>query len=192
MAGARAVDRSPAGDPSRHRPLAELEAALRELAPAPRDVGRVALIVRRTEDGARETPDAVTLTREEGVPGDDWSRRPPREPEAQLAVIDRSVAALLANGQPLTVSGDNLVVELDLSDENLRAGSRLRVGEALVEVTAKPHNGCSKFAARFGPDALRFVQAKPTRHRNLRGVYWRVVEPGTAQVGDVVRVVSRA
>ena len=192
MAGARAVDRSPEGDPSRHRPLAELEAGLRALPAAPRDEGRLALIVRRLADGTRETPAAVTLSGAEGVPGDDWSRRPPRASDAQLAVIDRSVAALLANGQSLTLSGDNLVVELDLRDENVPAGTRLRVGEALVEVTPKPHNGCSKFAARFGLDALRFVQAKPTRHRNLRGVYWRVVEPGVARVGDAIRVVSRA
>jgi len=182
---------SPAGDPSRHRPLAELEAALRALPAASRDAGRVALVVRRRADGVRETPERTRLTREDGVPGDDWSRRPPRDPEAQLAVMRREVAELIAHGQPLTLFGDNLIVELDLSAANLPTGSRLRVGEALVEVTPKPHNGCMKFKARFGEAALRFVQAPPTRDQNLRGIYWKVVEPGEVGVGARIEVVSR-
>ena len=181
----------PPGDASRHRPLAELKAGLRALSKAPKDAGVLALIVRRRPDGVRETPEYVQLFPDEGVPGDGWSRRPPRDPLAQLAVMRRDVAELIANGQPLTVFGDNLFVDLDLSAGNLPEGTRLRVGESLVEVTSKPHNGCMKFKARFGPDALEFVQAKPTRHRNFRGIYWRVVEPGGARVGDPIRVLSR-
>jgi len=139
----------------------------------------------------RETPDAVRLSPEEGVPGDRWGRRIPRKHEAQLTVIQRGVAELVANGQPLTVSGDNLVVDLDLSAGNLPAGTRLRVGGAVVEVSKKPHNGCSKFAARFGADAFVFVREPRTRQRNLRGVYWTVVEAGEAKVGDPVVVLSR-
>ena len=183
---------SPQGDPARHLPLAALEAGLRALPEAPRDAGRLALVVRRRADGVRETPERVRLSAEEGVPGDDWSRRPPRDPEAQLAVMCRDVAKLIANGQPLTLFGDNLLVELDLSAENLPAGARLRVGGALVEVTPKPHNGCLKFHGRFGADAHRLVQAKPTRYRNLRGIYWKVVEPGEVYVGAPIEVLSRS
>jgi MOSC domain-containing protein YiiM len=181
----------PEGDPARHRPLAALEAALRALPSAPADAGRLALIVRRRPDGVRETPARVVLTPEEGMPGDGWSRRPPRDPEAQLAVIRRDVAELLANGQPLTLFGDNLLVDLDLSDGNLPHGTRLRVGEALVVVTPMPHNGCRKFNGRFGTDALRFVQAPATRPLNLRGIYWKVVAPGAAAVGDAILVLAR-
>ncbi len=182
----------PEGDASRHRPLTELEVGLRSLAASPTDRGRLELIVRRRADGVRETPERVCLSVDEGVPGDGWSRRPPRDPEAQLAVMRRDVAELLANGQPLHVFGDNLFVELDLSAANLPPGTRLRLGQALVEVTRKPHDGCIKFKSRFGADALRFVQAPPTRDLNLRGIYWRVIEPGEAHVGDSVEVLSRA
>lgn len=181
----------PEGDPTRHRPLADLEAGLRALPAAPSDTGRVALIVRRRPDGVRETPARVRLSPAEGVPGDGWNRRPPRDPEAELAVMRRDVAELIANGQPLTLFGDNLFVDLDISTANLPLGTRLRVGEAVVELTAKPHNGCYKFKGRFGEDALFFVQAKPTRDQNLRGIYWKVIEAGEVAVGDPIRVLSR-
>jgi len=115
----------------------------------------------------------------------------PLNPEAQLTVIRRDVAALVAHGQPLTVSGDNLIVEIDISAANLPTGTRLRVGDAVVEVTAKPHNGCIKFQGRFGLDALRFVQAPGTRDQNLRGMYWKVVEAGDVSPGSPIQVISR-
>jgi len=183
-------DGGPLGDPGRHLARPALDARLAGLPIAPRDSGRLALIVRRLP-GLRETPGAVWLSLDEGVPGDDWSRRPPRKPDAQLTVMRRDLAELIANGQPLTLFGDNLFVELDLSAANLPAGTRLRVGEALVEMTPEPHNGCRKFQQRFGADALRFVQAQETRDQNRRGVYWRVLEPGLARVGDPLEVVSR-
>ena len=185
-------DYGPEGDASRHLLLEALEAGLRRLADAPKDAGSVSLIVRRRTDGVRETPEGVQLTTEEGVPGDGWSRRKPSNPEAQLAVMRRDVAELIANGQPLSVFGDNLFVELDISAASLPVGTRLRIGEALVEVTPLPHNGCVKFKGRFGLDALRFVQAKPTRDQNLRGVYWRVIEAGELSVGAPIKLLERA
>lgn len=181
----------PKGDPKRHRPLAVLERGLRERIPSGLDEGSITMIVRRSEGGAREILERTVLSFAEGVPGDDWSRRPPRDPDAQLAVIDTSVAELIANGQPLTTFGDNLFVVLDLSTANLPTGTRLAVGRAIVEVTPKPHNGCSKFDARFGNDALRFVQAPATRHENRRGIYWKVVTAGQVAAGDAVRVLRR-
>ncbi len=181
----------PIGDASLHRSLEELETGLRALGESPGDAGNLALIVRRRSDGAREILERVRLSAEQGVPGDGWSRRPPRDPEAQLAVMRRDLAELIANGQPLTVFGDNLFVDLDVSASNLPVGTRLRLGGALVEVTPKPHNGCIKFRGRFGADALHFVQAKPTRDQNRRGIYWRVVEPGEVRVGDPIGVLAR-
>ncbi|MEZ4330323.1 MAG: MOSC domain-containing protein [Myxococcota bacterium] len=190
----RETNRKPAepeGEPARHLSSEALEAGRRALAADAFDLGRVTAIVRRLEDGRREVLGRSPLTASEGVPGDDWSRRPPRDPEAQLAVMRTAVARLIANGQPLTTFGDNLFVELDLSAGNLPTGTRLAVGRAIVVVTAKPHDGCAKFHARFGADALRFVQAKPTRHENRRGIYWKVVEDGDVAHGDLVRVLAR-
>jgi MOSC domain-containing protein YiiM len=191
MAELRKEAYGPSGDAARHLSLALLEAGLRALRAAPADAGRVTLIVRRRPDGIRETPAVVSLTAADGVPGDGWTRRPPRDPEAQLAVMRHDVATLIANGQPLTVFGDNLFVDLDISAANLPFGTRLTVGAALVEMTPKPHNGCTKFRGRFGDDALRFVQAPTTRDQNLRGIYWKVIRPGDVPVGAPIAVVER-
>jgi MOSC domain-containing protein YiiM len=181
----------PPGDPSRHATLAQLDRALLALPAAPRDSGRVALIVQRRADKVRETPSRVELRPAAGVPGDAWSRKPTPDPEAEITVMQLDVAGIIANGQPLTVFGDNLFLELDLSAENLPTGTRVRLGRATLEVTAKPHDGCHKFAARFGHDALRLVSTRALRHRNLRGIHMRVVEPGDVAVGDRVEVLSR-
>ena len=160
--------------------------------PAPNSRGRLTLIIKRGLRGVRETPDRVLLGLDTGVPGDAWGRDPERIPVAQLAVMQHDVAQLISNGQPLVLSGDNLILDLDLCNENLPTGSRLRIGEAVLEVTPKPHNGCAKFKARFGADALRFVSNPALRHRNLRGIYLRVVEAGEVAVGDAVEVIERA
>ena len=181
----------PEGDPSKHRALGDLNTGLEALPTPPRDRGRLALIVRRLADGRRETPKSARLTLEEGVPGDGWNRRPPRDPGAQMTVIRMDIAELIASGQPVTHFGDNLFVDLDIAATSLPPGSRVRVGEALVEVTPLPHDGCRKFKGRFGQDALVFVSAPATRPENRRGIHWRVIEPGEVEVGSTIEVLSR-
>jgi MOSC domain-containing protein YiiM len=184
------VDSSSVGDPGRFRTLGELERGLESLTP-PQTAGRVVLLVARLDGGRRETPAKVRVGPDVGVPGDAWGRRPAPKPEGQIAVMQRDVAELIANGQPLTLFGDNLFLELDLSTANLPVGSRVRAGGATLEITPKPHDGCRKFRARFGPDALRFVSKPDLRHRNLRGIYMRVVEGGELGVGDPVEILAR-
>ena len=191
MAELEKEDYGPHGDASRHLPMAELDAGLAALPVVPKDAGRLRLIVRRRADGVREAPESVCLSADEGVPGDGWSRRPPRKPDAQLAVMNHGIAKLIANGQPLTLFGDNRCVDLAVAAASLPFGTRLRVGEAVVEMTPEPHDGCYKFNERFGNDALKFVQGKATRHQNRRGVYWKVIDSGAVCVGSAVEVLSR-
>ena len=181
----------PPGDDSRHLTLAALEAGLAALPDAPLDQGRVELIVARHADGTRHTHERIELTPEGGVPGDRWGRVIPDKPEMQLTVMRRDVGEMIGNGQPLTVFGDNLFVDLELAAEVLPVGSRLQVGEATVEVSSMPHDGCAKFKERFGKDALRLVSGKALRDQNLRGIYWTTIEAGSVGVGDAIEVLSR-
>ena len=99
------------------------------------------------------------------------------------------LAELVAGGaERIPLAGDQLYLDLDVSVANLPAGSRLAIGDqAVIEVSATPHTGCSKFQARFGNDALRFVNSPVGRALRLRGLNARVVTPGTVRRGDTVR-----
>jgi hypothetical protein len=185
------IDSESVGEQERFHSLAELEQRLDGLPEAPADMGCVMLIVRRVTGGRRETPGSVQLGIDTGVPGDKWGGKPARKADMQLAVMQHDVAELIANGQPLLLFGDNLFLDLDLSKANLPTGSRVRLGSVLLEVTAEPHDGCTKFRSRFGGDALRFVSMPALRHRNLRGIYMRVLEAGEVGVGDAAEVVAR-
>jgi MOSC domain-containing protein YiiM len=186
----RHASHGPWGDASRHLPGDELERGLAQLSP-PRDVGTLALVVSRGDDGARATPQRVRLGVETGVPGDAWARDCPEKTDAQITVMRVDVARLFANGQDLALFGDNLLVDLDLSTRNLPTGSRLRCGGAVLEVTPEPHTGCLKFRQRVGGDALRLTADARLRDLRLRGIYVKVIEPGEVAVGDRIEVLSR-
>ncbi len=185
------IDSTSTGDAERYLGFEQLQRLFAMLPPAPKSNGHVALIVRRLKGGRRETPERTMLTIAGGVPGDAWGRQATPNGDMQLAVMQVGVAQLLANGQPLPLFGDNLYLDLDLSEDNLPPGTRLRIGAATVQVTPMPHNGCRKFRSRFGGEALRFVSAPELRARHLRGIYMRVVSEGEVAPGDAVEVLSR-
>jgi MOSC domain-containing protein YiiM len=187
----RLIDSHSDGDPAAFLALDVLAARLAAAPRPPADFGRVRLLVTRHHGGRRELPERATLTPESGMPGDSWGRQRQPSPEAQLTAMQFDVAHLVANGQPLTLFGDQIFLDLDLSQANLPPGSVLRAGGATLEVTPLPHNGCRKFRARFGEGALRFVSTPELRHLNLRGIYLRVLEAGDVAVNDEIHVLRR-
>ena len=174
---------------------AELEAGLEEVGRSPKDGGVLEMIVRRPRVGEREVLEQAELDVAEGLVGDSWKMRSSKRtvdgsphPDMQLNIMNARVATLVAQERgrwPL--AGDQLFVELDLSEENLPAGTRLSIGSAIVEVTAEPHTGCAKFVERFGLDAMKFVNSSLGRQLHLRGINAKVVQRGVIRVGDVVR-----
>jgi MOSC domain-containing protein len=176
-----------------HRTSAELEAGLAEIRRSPRDQGRLELIVRRPAVDVREVLEEAVLDESEGLVGDTWSQRSSSRtddgsphPRMQLNIMNARAAALVAvDPERRRLAGDQLYLDLDLSEENLPAGTRLSIGTAVIEITEQPHRGCAKFSARFGADALRFVNSPDGRSVNARGVNAAVVTGGVIRAGDV-------
>ncbi len=180
---------------AKHLTTAELEAGLDAIRQSPKNEGVIALIVRRPQVDAREVLEEGELDLAEGLVGDTWkvraSNRTPDgspHPDMQLNVMNARVIALVAGEKgrwPL--AGDQLFIDMDVSQENLPPGTRLALGSAVVEVTDQPHTGCKKFAARFGLDALKLVNSPVGKQLQLRGVNAKVAQPGVIRVGDLVK-----
>jgi hypothetical protein len=177
-----------------HLATDDLHAGLDHVRRSPKDGGRVELIVRRPAENAREEVEEATLDCQEGLVGDTWPVRISKrtgegpDPDRQLTVMNARAATLVAGaGEHGGLAGDQVYVDLDLSYDNIPPGTRLELGTAVIEVTAAPHRGCAKFAARFGKDALRFVNSIVGQELNLRGINAKVVVDGTVRVGDAVR-----
>ncbi|MFN7927375.1 MAG: MOSC domain-containing protein [Blastocatellia bacterium] len=170
----------------------ELEVGLPAIRQSPKDEGELQLIVRRPAVDARELLTQAELDTVVGLVGDTWKeRRSSRtedgspHPDMQLNIINTRAIALISpdeTRQPL--AGDQLFLDLDLSKENLPAGTRLALGTAVIEVTAQPHTGCKKFVERFGVEAMKFVNSPVGRELCLRGINARVLQSGVIRVGD--------
>ena len=170
-----------------HLDLSELEQGLDEIRRSPATDGKVELIVRRPAENERETLEEARLDRVDGLVGDDWLRRS-GDARSQITLMNsRAVAILAQSPDRWPLAGDNLYVDLDLSQANLPPGTQIEIGEAVVEVSGKPHRGCKKFAERFGLDALRFVNSEVGYSLNLRGINTTVVRSGTVRAGDIAR-----
>lgn len=170
----------------------ELEAGLDRVAAAPADGGRLELVVRRPEIEERELLDAGELDAALGLVGDNWPNKggEPGDPQAQITVMNARAAALVSDSSDhadWAWAGDQLYVDLDIGKDNLPPGTRIAVGDAVLEVTAEPHLGCGKFSRRFGVDALKIVNSDTGRQMRLRGLNAKVVQPGPIAIGDEVR-----
>ena len=179
-----------------HRTLVQLEAGLPHVRSSPAQAGRLDAIVVRPDRDTRRDLASCHLDPVGGAEGDRWIAGHPSPPlpgmppqDSQLTLMNSRAAELVAGSRDRwPLAGDQLYLDLDLSEDNLRAGDRLRIGSVVVlEVTPMPHNGCRKFAARYGPAALAFVNSPIGRHLHLRGIYARVVTGGLVRVGDPVR-----
>jgi hypothetical protein len=171
----------------------QLEARIDHVAAAPSDVGRVELVVARPATGERLVLESAELRPGIGLVGDNYlergSSKPeggPADPLAELNVMAaRPLDAVTGDDRERwALAGDQLIVDFDLSEANCPAGTRLAVGTAIIEVTSKPHNGCAKFADRYGIDAARWINSR--RDLRLRGICAVVTEAGTVTPGDTI------
>jgi MOSC domain-containing protein YiiM len=179
-----------ATQPITHPTAEQLDAGLDHLRQSPGDSGTVEMIVCRPAEGERRVLDEGVLVVGEGLVGDNYlargSRDGPAHPEAQLNLMNSRAVDLVAAGdrERWPLAGDQFFVDFDLSAANAPAGTRLAIGAAVIEVSQKPHTGCSKFSGRFGIDAARWVNAVKDDRR--RGINAMVVQAGVVRPGDTI------
>ena len=176
-------------------PISELEFGIDEIKESPKDNGTLEMIVRRPETEAREIITSGELSLNNGLEGDNWKARGSSampdgsaDPEAQITLMNTRVIQLLAGEQEnWQWAGDQLIVDMDLSIENLPPLSRIQIGSAILEISVKPHTGCKKFSGRFGIEALAFISTPIGKSLRMRGVNAKVIQAGEIKVGDVVK-----
>jgi len=175
--------------------LARLEESLDHIRNALADAGTVELIARRPAEDVREVLTEGRLDTQDGLVGDTWRSRGSRHtpdggpnPDSQITLMNaRAAAAIAGERERWAQAGDQIYVDFDLSLTNLPPGSRIQIGSAVIEFSETPHTGCAKFSARFGNDALRFVNSPAGRELRLRGANCRVVMAGIVRPGDAIR-----
>jgi hypothetical protein len=178
-----------------HLTREELEAGLDHIRQSPKDNGVLELIVCRPAVNERRVLDLAELEIDTGLIGDTWPMRGSSKtadggphPEMQINIMNsRAVALVAQQKERWPLAGDQLFLDMDLSKENLPAGSRFSIGTAILEVTAPPHTGCQKFVSRFGLEAMKFVNSEVGRELCLRGINARVVQSGTIEVGQLAK-----
>jgi hypothetical protein len=181
---------------TQHATSIELEQGLADVLASPTDAGRLTAIFVRPAPNERRTLDSATLTSEGGINGDRWVKDSyyrlkdgTSDPRCQVSMMnDRFLRQIAGDETEMCLAGDNLIVDLDLSESNLPAGNQVAIGpEVILEISDHKHTGCSKFARRYGANAKTFANNKQGTALHLRGRYARIVRGGTIRVGDAVR-----
>jgi MOSC domain-containing protein YiiM len=178
-----------------HLSMTELEAGMDDIRQAPKDNGLLKMIVRRPNVDEREVLNEGELNTTEGLVGDAWKARVSTHSKdgltnatRQITIMNARAIALLAQSEERwSLAGDQLYVDMDLSDDNIPPGTQLAIGSAILEVSSEPHTGCKKFSSRFGVEAMKFVNSPEGKRLHLRGINTKVVHSGIIRVGDTVR-----
>ncbi len=165
---------------------------------SPSDHGILELIVIRPRENERLVLNQCALSSSLGVHGDGWAvkcwktlQNGSSDPDVQVALMNsRCVALLSQNKSRWPLAGDNLYLDLDLSADNLSCGQKLAIGSVILQVTSQSHNGCGKFAQRYGKDAVKFVNSPIGKQLHLRGIYARIIRDGFVKVGDSVKKIT--
>jgi hypothetical protein len=173
----------------------ELDAALPDILAAPRDAGVVRLLCARPKPNARTFPPVLTLTRAAGVAGDFEMSRPWLElpdgspdPQIQVSIISARVLDLVWRDRDrIAHPGDNIAVDMNITAENLPAGTLIAAGTAVLRVSAEPNDGCAKWKVRCGRAAYDWTMAPPHHPLRLRGLFCSVEQDGELHLGDSLR-----
>jgi hypothetical protein len=177
-----------------HVTTATLTAALPHVLAAPKTDAPIAMLCYRPDFNQRTFPDSLTLTKAAGIPGERWLKYPwlrlpdgTPDPRIQVSLLPTRVLDLVWQGRDATPHpGDPIVADLDMTDANTPPGTRIQAGTAVLRVSDEWNNGCVKWKARYGADALAWITTHP--HLRLRGLLCSIEQDGVVTVTDHLHV----
>jgi hypothetical protein len=173
----------------------ELAAALPGILAAPRDSGVARLLCSRPRPNARSFPQTLRFSSATGVAGDFEHRRPwlkladgSPDPRNQVSIMNWQVLELVwRDRDTVPHPGDNIAVDMNLTEANLPVGTLLQAGTAILRVSDEPNDGCVKWKVRCGRAAYDWVTHPDHLPLRLRGLYCAVAQDGEMRLGDALR-----
>lgn len=174
----------------------DLRAALPHILAAPKTDAAIAMLCFRPGFGLRTFPDRLSMTRSGGILGERWLIHPwlrladgSPDPRIQVSILPARVLDLVWRDRIGTVHpGDPIVADLDMSHDNLPAGTLLQAGSAVLRVSDEPNDGCVKWKARYGAAAMDWIVAPEHAAYRLRGVLCSIEQDGVVGVADRIIV----
>jgi hypothetical protein len=165
---------------------------------APKDGAAISMLCLRPERNKRRVVDEITLTRENGIPGERWKDQPwlrtedgAPHPGIQVSILQQRVLDLVWRDRENTVHpGDTFIADMDLSEANLPVGQVLEIGEAVLKVSEVFNDGCVKWKARYGREAKDWITMPGHPELRLRGVLCSIERDGIIREGDILRKID--
>ena len=170
----------------------ELEKAFANIMAAPLTDGPISMLLYRRKYNDRTFTDRLRLTKTHGIDGDFEMTTPwlkledgSPDPRIQVSILPLRVLDLCWRNRDRTVHpGDPIIADMNMSLENLPAGSLIRAGTAVLRVSDLWNDGCVKWKARCGRAAYDWVRAPANEALRLRGIFCSIEEDGEVAVGD--------
>lgn len=174
--------------------LAELRAAQPDVLAAPKTDAPIATLCFRPDFGQRLFPMTVTLTPDQGIPGERWGKLPwlklpdgRGDPRIQVSILPARVMDLVWRDRVNTPHpGDTIVADLDCGTANLPPGTLIAAGSAVLRVSDRFNEGCAKWKVRYGTDAHAWISSDPDLR--LRGILCEIVKGGEVALTDRLQV----
>lgn len=175
---------------------AELDAALPHIMGAPKTDAPIVSLCFRPGYGERQFPDSLRMTVAGGIPGERWLTAPwlrlangAPDPSIQVSILPKRVMDLVWQDRAGTPHpGDPIVADLDCSEVNLPAGTRIVAGTAILQVSTAFNDGCVKWKTRYGEAAKDWLTAANHVPLRLRGILCEIVQDGEVTIADRLHV----
>ncbi|MCH6256273.1 hypothetical protein MLD52_06920 [Puniceicoccaceae bacterium K14] len=164
---------------------------------APKNNAPILTLCVRPNEGERQFVKSIQFDPIEGIIGDRWIRKTwmylpngKPDPRIQVCILGSRVLQLVRReSEEMIYPGDNIIADMDFSEENLPIGQKLQIGTAIIEVSDVFNTACSKWAERYGNDALKWINLPDNKPHRLRGILAQIIQAGKATLQDTIKKV---